>query len=118
MKLSKAGAPRPTLSKAEAIEGALCHGWIDGQLAKHDDFYFLVRFTPRRQGSRWSAVNRDAAQRLLDAGRMSEAGRRQVETAKADGRWGRGLPFTSEGGSAAGPVGSARSESGGAAHVC
>jgi uncharacterized protein YdeI (YjbR/CyaY-like superfamily) len=87
MKLAKAGAPRPTLSKTEAIEGALCHGWIDGQLAKHDDFYFLVRFTPRRQGSRWSAVNRDAAQRLLDADRMSEAGRRQVETAKADGRW-------------------------------
>jgi uncharacterized protein YdeI (YjbR/CyaY-like superfamily) len=87
MKLAKAGAPRPTLSKAEAIEGALCHGWIDGQLAKYDEFYFRVRFTPRRRGSRWSAVNRDAAQRLSDAGRMSDAGRREVEAAKADGRW-------------------------------
>jgi uncharacterized protein YdeI (YjbR/CyaY-like superfamily) len=87
MKLAKVGASRPALSKADAVEGALCHGWIDGQLAKYDDFYFLVRFTPRRRGSRWSAVNRDAAQRLLSAGRMSDAGRREVEAAKADGRW-------------------------------
>ena len=87
LKFSKAGAPRLTLSKAEAIEAALCHGWIDGQLAKFDEHYFLIRFTPRRRGSRWSAINRDAAQRLIAAGRMSEAGRREVEAAKADGRW-------------------------------
>jgi uncharacterized protein YdeI (YjbR/CyaY-like superfamily) len=88
LKLAKAGAPRPTLSKAEAIEGALCHGWIDGQLATFDDHYFLLRCTPRRAGSRWSAINRDAAQRLIEAGRMSQAGKRQVEAAKKDGRWG------------------------------
>jgi uncharacterized protein YdeI (YjbR/CyaY-like superfamily) len=87
LKFSKAGAPRPTLRKAEAIEAALCHGWIDGQLAKFDEHYFLVRFTPRRPGSRWSAINCDAAQRLIEAGRMSEAGWREVEAAKADGRW-------------------------------
>ena len=87
MKLGKANAPRSTISKAQAIEGALCHGWIDGQLAKCDEHYFLVRFTPRRRGSRWSAVNRDTAQALIKAGRMSSAGQRAVEAAKADGRW-------------------------------
>ena len=87
MKLGKANAPRSTISKAQAIEGALCHGWIDGQLAKFDQHYFLVRFTPRRRGSRWSAANRNTAQSLIDAGRMSSAGQREVEAAKADGRW-------------------------------
>jgi uncharacterized protein YdeI (YjbR/CyaY-like superfamily) len=87
LKFSKAGATGPTLSKVEAIEAALCHGWIDGQLAKFDEHYFLVRFTPRRQRSRWSAINRGTAQRLIEAGRMSEAGRREIEAAKADGRW-------------------------------
>ena len=87
MKLAKTNAPRSTISKAQAIEAALCHGWIDGQLAKFDEHYFLVRFTPRRRGSRWSAVNRDTAQALIKAGRMSSAGRREVEAAKADGRW-------------------------------
>src|SRR5215469_14543539 len=80
MKLAKAGAPKPTLDKPKAIEGALCHGWIDGQIAKLDDHYFLVRFTRRRRGSRWSAVNRSSAQRLIEAGR-------EIEAAKADGRW-------------------------------
>jgi uncharacterized protein YdeI (YjbR/CyaY-like superfamily) len=87
MKLAKAGAPRPTIGKAEAIEGALCHGWIDGQLAGFDEHHFLIRFTRRRPGSRWSAVNRDAAQRLIEAGRVSAAGLREVEAARADGRW-------------------------------
>src|SRR5215467_30207 len=78
MKLAKAGAPEPTLDNPKAIEGALCHGWIDGQIAKLDDHYFLVRFTRRRRESRWSALNRSSAQRLIEAGRMSEAGRREV----------------------------------------
>lgn len=84
---AKAGAQRPTLSKAEAIEGALCHGWIDGQLAKHDEQYFLTRFTPRRRGSPWSRINRETAQRLLADDRVSARGLREIENAKANGRW-------------------------------
>jgi uncharacterized protein YdeI (YjbR/CyaY-like superfamily) len=96
MKLAKAGAPRPTIAKTQAVEGALCHGWIDGQLAKFDEHYFLVRFTPRRRGSRWSAANRDTAQRLIDAGRMTSAGQGEVETAKADGQWAAAYPSQSK----------------------
>ena len=87
LKLAKAGAPSPTLTKAEAIEAALCHGWIDGQLDKHDAHYFLVRMTPRRRGSRWSDNNRKTAERLIREGRMQSGGLAQVEAAKADGRW-------------------------------
>ena len=87
LKFAKAGATRPTISKAEAVEGALCHGWIDGQLNKLDEHYYLTRFTPRRRGSRWSAINRKTAERLMHEGRMSEAGLREVELAKATGRW-------------------------------
>jgi uncharacterized protein YdeI (YjbR/CyaY-like superfamily) len=87
LKFAKAGAIQPTISKAEAIEGALCHGWIDGQINKLDEAYFLTRFTPRRPGSRWSAINRKTAERLMREGRMSEAGLREVARAKATGRW-------------------------------
>jgi uncharacterized protein YdeI (YjbR/CyaY-like superfamily) len=87
LKFAKAGAPQPTLRKAEAIEGALCHGWIDGQLARLDEHYFLTRFTPRRRGSPWSRINRETAQRLIVEGRMAAAGLREIEAAKADGRW-------------------------------
>ena len=64
LKVSKIGAPESTIGKAEAIEAALCCGWIDGQLRKLDEHYFLVRMTPRRPGSRWSANNRATAERL------------------------------------------------------
>jgi uncharacterized protein YdeI (YjbR/CyaY-like superfamily) len=87
LKLSKAGAPEATITKDEAIEVALCCGWIDGQLAKFDEFYFLVRMTARRPGSRWSAKNRATASLLADQGRLSPAGRAEVDAAKADGRW-------------------------------
>jgi uncharacterized protein YdeI (YjbR/CyaY-like superfamily) len=87
LKLAKSRATKPTISKADAIEGALCHGWIDGQINKLDEHYYLTRFTPRRPGSRWSAINRKTAQRLMREGRMSEAGLREVERAKATGRW-------------------------------
>ena len=63
LKLSKIGAPEATISKDEAIEAALCCGWIDGQLAKFDEHHFLIRMTPRRAGSRWSAKNRETAER-------------------------------------------------------
>ena len=87
LKLSKAGAVEATISKGDAIEVALCWGWIDGQLDKFDGQYFLVRMTPRRPGSRWSAKNREAADRLLVQGRLQSPGRTEVEAAKSDGRW-------------------------------
>jgi uncharacterized protein YdeI (YjbR/CyaY-like superfamily) len=87
LKLSKAGAPDATITKDEAIETALCCGWIDGQLAKLDDCYFLVRMTPRRPASRWSAKNRETADRLAKLGRLLPAGLAEVNAAKSDGRW-------------------------------
>ncbi|HWG07045.1 MAG TPA: YdeI/OmpD-associated family protein [Beijerinckiaceae bacterium] len=95
LKLAKAGAPEPTISKAQAIEAALCHGWIDGQLKTHDQYYFLVRMTPRRRASRWSANNREAAERLIREGRMHPTGLREIEKAKADGRWDAAYPSQS-----------------------
>jgi uncharacterized protein YdeI (YjbR/CyaY-like superfamily) len=96
LKLSKAGAPEATITKDEAIETALCCGWIDGQLAKLDECYFLVRMTPRRPGSRWSARNRAAADRLAELGRLLPAGLAEVDAAKADGRW--DAAYASQGG--------------------
>ncbi len=89
LKLSRAGAAKPTITKQEAVEAALCCGWIDGQLAPLDSEYFLVRMTPRRRGSRWSRKNREAAERLRAQGRMRPAGVAEIEAAKADGRWAR-----------------------------
>lgn len=88
LKLSKAGAIEVTLRKADAIEVALCWGWIDGQLDRFDDHYFLVRMTPRRPGGRWSAKNRQAVDRLLEQGRLQSPDLAEVEAAKSDGRWG------------------------------
>lgn len=87
LKLSRIGAPEATIGKDAAIEAALCCGWIDGQLAKFDEHYFLVRMTPRRPGSRWSARNREAAERMAREGRLKPKGLEEIERAKADGRW-------------------------------
>lgn len=87
MKFAKAGAPEPTVTKAQAIETALCFGWIDGQIAPLEAHYFRTRFTPRRPQSKWSAINRQTAERLIAEGAMAPAGLREVEAAKADGRW-------------------------------
>jgi uncharacterized protein YdeI (YjbR/CyaY-like superfamily) len=87
LKLAKAGASSGTLSKRDAIDGALCYGWIDGQLGKLDEHYFLTRFTRRGARSKWSALNRDRALELIAQGRMQPAGLREVERAQADGRW-------------------------------
>src|ERR1700735_4054244 len=91
LKIAKPGAPAPTVTYAEAIEVALCHGWIDGQKGKLDERHWLPRFTPRKPGSRWSKINREKAERLITAGRMRPAGLRQVEAAQAGGRWGGGV---------------------------
>jgi uncharacterized protein YdeI (YjbR/CyaY-like superfamily) len=87
LKIAKKGSATPTVSYAEAIDGALCYGWIDGQKGKLDDEYWLQRFTPRKPRSRWSKINREKAERLIADGRMQPAGLREVEAARADGRW-------------------------------
>jgi uncharacterized protein YdeI (YjbR/CyaY-like superfamily) len=87
LKLAKKDAGTPCVGKAKAIETALAHGWIDGQLQPFDDTAWLVRFTPRGPRSKWSTINRDTAERLMAEGRMTPAGQVQVDRAKADGRW-------------------------------
>jgi uncharacterized protein YdeI (YjbR/CyaY-like superfamily) len=87
LKIAKKASGIPTVTHAEALEEALCFGWIDGQRAPHDELYFLQRFTPRGPRSKWSQVNRQKATELIEQGRMTPAGLAKVEEAKADGRW-------------------------------
>jgi uncharacterized protein YdeI (YjbR/CyaY-like superfamily) len=87
LKIAKKGAPARTVTHAEALEAAICFGWIDGQRAGLNDSYFLQRFTPRGPRSKWSQVNRDAALKLIEGKRMKPAGLRQVEAAREDGRF-------------------------------
>jgi uncharacterized protein YdeI (YjbR/CyaY-like superfamily) len=87
LKLAKKDSGVKSITYAEAIEVALCHGWIDGQKAAHDDRHWLQRFTSRKPRSRWSKINRDKATALIESGEMQPAGLREVERAKADGRW-------------------------------
>jgi len=77
----------PSVTHAEALEAALCYGWIDGQRASLDDRRFLQWFGPRRPRSTWSQVNRAKAEALIASGQMQPAGLREVERARADGRW-------------------------------
>jgi uncharacterized protein YdeI (YjbR/CyaY-like superfamily) len=85
--LLKKGAGEAGISYSDAVEVALCYGWIDGQAGKLDDRFWLQRFTPRRAKSIWSRVNRDRALALMARGEMQPAGLREVERAQADGRW-------------------------------
>jgi uncharacterized protein YdeI (YjbR/CyaY-like superfamily) len=85
--IAKKGATGRTISYHEALDVALCHGWIDGQKGRHDDEYWLQRFTPRKPGSNWSKINTERAAALIASGRMRPAGLREVERARADGRW-------------------------------
>jgi uncharacterized protein YdeI (YjbR/CyaY-like superfamily) len=87
LKIAKQGSGLETVSYAQALEVALCYGWIDGQKASFDDHYWLQRFTPRRARSKWSKVNRQKATELIEKGEMKPAGLKEVERAKADGRW-------------------------------
>jgi uncharacterized protein YdeI (YjbR/CyaY-like superfamily) len=89
LKIAKKGAPRPTVSYAEALDVALCAGWIDGQKGALDDEFWRQRFTPRGPASRWSKINTEKAEALIAAGAMQPAGLREVEQARADGRWDR-----------------------------
>ena len=88
LKLAKKSSGVASVSRAEAVDTALCHGWIDGQLDSFDDQYSLVRFTPRRQTSKWSEKNRTRALQLIELGHMLPAGLKEIERAKKDGRWG------------------------------
>jgi uncharacterized protein YdeI (YjbR/CyaY-like superfamily) len=96
LKFAKKSSPHRTVSQPEAIEEALCFGWIDGQARSHDEHFYLQRFTPRRARSKWSQINVEKAERLIAAGRMHAAGLAQVAAAKADGRWEAAYPPQSQ----------------------
>jgi uncharacterized protein YdeI (YjbR/CyaY-like superfamily) len=87
LRIAKKGSAARTVSYADALEVALCFGWIDGQKARGDDEFWLQRFTRRKPGGGWSKINTGKAAELIEAGRMRPAGLREVEQAKADGRW-------------------------------
>lgn len=87
IKFAKKDTGIVSVTKAEAIDAALCFGWIDGQLDKYDEHHWLVRFAPRKRASKWSLVNRTRAAKLTEVGRMRAGGLAQIEAAMADGRW-------------------------------
>ncbi|WP_130176162.1 YdeI family protein [Cryobacterium sp. SO1] len=87
LKLRKKSSSAPGMTWSEALDVALCYGWIDGQTSRLDDDYTLTGFSPRRKNSPWSQINREHVARLIVEGRMQPAGLAEVERAKADGRW-------------------------------
>ena len=87
VRLRKTASTKPGITYSEALDSALCFGWIDGQKGKLDDDFHLQVFTPRRARSMWSQRNREHVERLIAEGRMRDAGQREVDRAKADGRW-------------------------------
>jgi uncharacterized protein YdeI (YjbR/CyaY-like superfamily) len=84
---AKKGAPEPSVSYQEALEVALCFGWIDGQKRSLDAHHYLQRWSPRRARSLWSKVNRDKVLRYIEEGKMQPAGLAEIERARQDGRW-------------------------------
>jgi uncharacterized protein YdeI (YjbR/CyaY-like superfamily) len=87
IKMAKKASGIESVDHPQALESALCFGWIDGRRERLDETYFLQRFTPRRPRSNWSRINRDKVERLTAESRMRPAGLAEVEKAKADGRW-------------------------------
>ncbi|OPA81227.1 bacteriocin-protection protein [Paenibacillus selenitireducens] len=87
LQIAKKNAGGSSPSYEEALEVALCYGWIDSQKEACDEVYWIQRFSPRGPKSIWSQVNRDKAERLLSEGKMQAAGLEAVEAAKQDGRW-------------------------------
>jgi uncharacterized protein YdeI (YjbR/CyaY-like superfamily) len=87
LRLAKKATGLKSVSYAEALEVALCYGWIDGQKKSYDDSSWLQKFTPRGQKSIWSKINREKAKGLIDSGKMKPAGLKAIESAKEDGRW-------------------------------
>ena len=84
---AKKGAPQATVTYQEALEVALCFGWIDGTKKGEDKFYYRQRWTPRRARSIWSKINRDKALRYIEEGKMQPSGLAEIERARKDGRW-------------------------------
>ncbi|WP_133478542.1 YdeI/OmpD-associated family protein [Cognatilysobacter segetis] len=89
LRIAKAGRGITSVTYDEALDVALCHGWIDGQKRAFDEDWFLQRFTPRRPRSLWSRRNVEKVERLLAEGRIRPSGQREIDAAKADGRWDR-----------------------------
>jgi len=87
LKIAKKSSGIASVSRDEAVDTALCHGWIDGQLDSFDERYWLIRFTPRQSASIWSEKNRARALELMALGRMHPKGLSEIERAKKDGRW-------------------------------
>lgn len=87
LRLSKKADPNPGITYVEAVETALCFGWIDGQGRKNDEWSSWQRMTPRRARSPWSRINTERAERLVAEGRMRPAGQAEIDRAKGDGRW-------------------------------
>ena len=87
LRIFKKDSGEKTVTYAEALDEALCYGWIDGQRKTHDAVSYVTKFTPRRARSLWSKINTQHAERLIAAKRMTPAGLKQMEAAKADGRW-------------------------------
>ena len=87
LRMRKKGAAKTSVNYSDALDAALCYGWIDGQVKSLDAESYIQRFTPRRARSRWSKLNVDRIARLTKAGRMQPAGIAQVDAAKRDGRW-------------------------------
>lgn len=87
LKLHKKGSGLASITNSDAIDVALCWGWIDGVRLPFDEHSFLQRFSPRRGKSVWSKLNRDRVARLTKAGRMTQHGQRHIDAAKSDGRW-------------------------------
>lgn len=87
IRFQKKGSDKASVTYDEAVEGALCYGWIDGQLRPKDASSWLRKFTPRGPRSVWSRINREKAERLIRKGRMAPAGLEAVQRARKDGRW-------------------------------
>lgn len=83
----KKNSGKTGVGQREAVEEAICFGWIDGKLRSIDDDKYILRYSPRRRGSVWSKINRDAAEELIESGRMQEAGFLKIEEAKKNGNW-------------------------------
>jgi uncharacterized protein YdeI (YjbR/CyaY-like superfamily) len=87
LRICKKDSQESSVTYAEALDEALCYGWIDGQKQRHDDSSWLQKFTPRRRQSGWSKINTQHAERLIQAKRMKPAGHAEIDAAKKDGRW-------------------------------